>query len=63
MLKDVRIHMSDKSHFHFMECELTHIPDHADPQFIRVTCRYFSVDLPYHSIDCVTPEWTKGLKK
>jgi hypothetical protein len=63
MLKDVRIDLSDKSHLHIMECELNYIPNAASPEFVEVTCSYFTIKLPYHSIEYIIPDWTKTLLK
>ena len=58
MLKDVRLHMYDRSFFHFTECDIIYYPNNSNPTVVKVTCKYFSIDLPFYSIECITPNWS-----
>jgi hypothetical protein len=52
-LKNIRIGLSDKSHIHLTEAQITYVPDSAEPQFVQIDSTIIHLRIPYHSVDYI----------
>jgi len=58
MNKDVRVGLYGGSYIHFVECEITHLPDACGPEL--VVFEYMnntSIVIPYNEIEHIVHNW------
>jgi len=67
-MEDVRIGLRDvrqslwPTHIHLATAVIKHIPNVSDPEFVEIVSPLFTLRLPYHSINYIYANWSKGIK-
>lgn len=57
MSKDVRVGLYGGSYIHFVECEITHVPNDDSPEFVVFEYMKSNIMIPYNEIEHIVPNW------